>query len=117
MTSRLTTVKGALPTEKRMSTGNLVYPRVFDFWMKAFALSFAMAIRFGTDGSVLSERAGSIRGSLLGYEGFIAFLLEATFFGVVLLDRTPLADRWCWIDRGRGLVLASGPSHSIRMSA
>jgi cytochrome d ubiquinol oxidase subunit I len=35
----------------------------------------------------LSERTGSIQGPLLGYEAFTAFLLEATFFGVVLLGR------------------------------
>jgi hypothetical protein len=33
-------------------------------------------------GNVLSERTGPIQGPLLGYEGFTAFLLEATFFGV-----------------------------------
>ena len=39
----------------------------------------------------MSERTGSIQGPLLGYEAFTAFLLEATFFGVVLLgrDRAP----------------------------
>ncbi len=72
---------------------------MFDFWLKIFALSFAMgvvsgivmAFQFGTNWSVLSERTGSIQGPLLGYEGFTAFLLEATFFGVMLLgrDRVP----------------------------
>ena len=60
-----------------------------------FALSFAMgvvtgivmAFQFGTNWSALSERTGSIMGPLLGYEGFTAFLLEATFFGVLLLGR------------------------------
>jgi cytochrome d ubiquinol oxidase subunit I len=39
----------------------------------------------------LAERTGPIQGPLLGYEGFTAFLLEAAFFGVMLLgrDRTP----------------------------
>jgi cytochrome d ubiquinol oxidase subunit I len=50
-----------------------------------------MAFQFGTNWSVLSERTGPIQGPLLGYEGFTAFLLEATFFGVMLLgrDRVP----------------------------
>ncbi|HUO53519.1 MAG TPA: cytochrome ubiquinol oxidase subunit I, partial [Rhodoblastus sp.] len=84
-----------------LATGNPVYRRVFDFWLKVFALSFAMgvvsgivmAFQFGTNWSVLSERTGSIQGPLLGYEAFTAFLLEASFFGVMLLgrDRTP---RW-----------------------
>jgi cytochrome bd ubiquinol oxidase subunit I len=80
-------------------TGRPIYRRVFDFWLKIFALSFAMgvvsgivmAFQFGTNWSVLAERTGSIQGPLLGYEGFTAFMLEATFFGVMLLgrDRAP----------------------------
>jgi cytochrome bd ubiquinol oxidase subunit I len=60
-----------------------------------FALSFGMgvvsgivmAFQFGTNWSILAERSGSIQGPLLGYEGFTAFMLEATFFGVMLLGR------------------------------
>jgi len=78
-----------------LATGNPVYRRVFDFWLKVFALSFGMgvvsgivmAFQFGTNWSVLAERTGSIQGPLLGYEGFTAFMLEATFFGVMLLGR------------------------------
>ena len=90
----LATLEGA-----RLATGNLVYRRVFDFWLKVFALSFGMgvvtgivmAFQFGTNWSVLAERTGPIQGPLLGYEGFTAFMLEATFFGVMLLgrDRVP----------------------------
>src|SRR6516165_10375801 len=87
----LSTIEGM-----RLVTGKPVYRRVFDFWLKIFALSFAMgvvsgivmAFQFGTNWSVLSERTGSIQGPLLGYEGFTAFMLEATFFGVMLLGRT-----------------------------
>lgn len=79
----------------RLATGRPVYRRVFDFWLKVFALSFGMgvvsgivmAFQFGTNWSVLAERTGAIQGPLLGYEGFTAFLLEATFFGVMLLGR------------------------------
>jgi cytochrome d ubiquinol oxidase subunit I len=79
----------------RLATGNAIYRRVFDFWLKVFALSFGMgvvsgivmAFQFGTNWSVLAERSGSIQGPLLGYEGFTAFMLEATFFGVMLLGR------------------------------
>src|SRR5207344_380769 len=78
-----------------LATGNPIYRRVFDFWLKVFALSFGMgvvsgivmAFQFGTNWSVLAERTGSIQGPLLGYEGFTAFMLEATFFGVMLLGR------------------------------
>jgi cytochrome bd ubiquinol oxidase subunit I len=84
-----------------LATGNPAYRRVFDFWLKVFSLSFAMgvvsgivmAFQFGTNWSELAARTGSIQGPLLGYEAFTAFLLEASFFGVMLLgrDRTP---RW-----------------------
>ncbi|MBV9201083.1 MAG: cytochrome ubiquinol oxidase subunit I, partial [Alphaproteobacteria bacterium] len=83
----------------RLATGKPIYRRVFDFWLKVFALSFGMgvvtgivmAFQFGTNWSVLAERSGPIQGPLLGYEGFTAFMLEATFFGVMLLgrDRVP----------------------------
>jgi cytochrome bd ubiquinol oxidase subunit I len=90
----LATLEGA-----RLLTGNHLYRRIFDFWLKIFALSFGMgvvsgivmAFQFGTNWSVLAEQTGSIQGPLLGYEAFTAFLLEATFFGVLLLgrDRVP----------------------------
>jgi cytochrome d ubiquinol oxidase subunit I len=74
---------------------------VFDFWLKVFALSFGMgvvtgivmAFQFGTNWSVLAERTGSIQGPLLGYEAFTAFMLEATFFGVMLLGRDRVSPR------------------------
>src|SRR3954452_5098801 len=86
----LATIEGV-----RLTTGREVYRRIFDFWLKVFALSFGtgvvtgivMAFQFGTNWSVLSERTGAIQGPLLGYEGFTAFLLEASFFGVVLFGR------------------------------
>jgi cytochrome d ubiquinol oxidase subunit I len=83
----------------QLATGNPVYRRVFEFWLRVFAVSFGMgvvsgivmAFQFGTNWSVLSEKMGAIQGPLLGYETFTAFLLEATFLGVVLFgrDRVP----------------------------
>src|SRR6476660_9657700 len=85
----------------RLLTGNELYRRIFDFWLKIFALSFGMgvvsgivmAFQFGTNWSVMAERTGSIQGPLLGYEAFTAFLLEATFFGIVMLGRSRVS-RW-----------------------
>jgi cytochrome d ubiquinol oxidase subunit I len=93
----LATLEGA-----RLWTGNELYRRVFDFWLKVFALSFGMgvvtgivmAFQFGTNWSVLAQRAGPIQGPLLGYETFTAFMLEATFFGVVLLGREYVSQRF-----------------------
>jgi cytochrome bd ubiquinol oxidase subunit I len=93
----LATLEGA-----RLWTGNELYRRVFDFWLKLFALSFGMgvvsgivmAFQFGTNWSVLAERTGPIQGPLLGYEAFTAFMLEATFFGVMLLGREHVSQRF-----------------------
>jgi cytochrome d ubiquinol oxidase subunit I len=93
----LATIEGV-----RLATGNPVYRRVFDFWLKVFAVSFGMgvvtgvvmAFQFGTNWGVLSERMGPIQGPLLGYESFTAFMLEATFFGVMLLGRKRVSPRF-----------------------
>src|SRR5262249_12365857 len=50
----------------RLATGNPVYRRLFDFWIKIFAVSFGMgvvsgivmAFQFGTNWSVLAEKTG-----------------------------------------------------------
>jgi len=93
----LATIEGA-----RLVTGNTLYRRVFDFWLPIFAVSFGMgvvtgivmAFQFGTNWGVLAVKTGSIQGPLLGYEGFTAFMLEATFFGVLLLGRDRVSPRF-----------------------
>ena len=85
-----------------LRSGHAIYRRVFEFWMKVFAVSFGMgvvtgivmAFQFGTNWGVLAEKMGSIQGPLLGYEGFTAFMLEATFFGVMLLGRDRVSPRF-----------------------
>ena len=72
-----------------------VYRRLFDFWLRIFAIAFGlgvvsgivMAFQFGTNWSELARRTGPIQGPLLGYESFTAFALEATFFGVLIFGR------------------------------
>jgi len=93
----LATIEGA-----RLVTGNALYRRVFDFWLRVFAVSFGMgvvtgivmAFQFGTNWGVLAAKSGAIQGPLLGYEGLTAFLLEATFFGVMLLGRDRVSPRF-----------------------
>jgi len=85
-----------------LKSGREIYRRIFEFWMKVFAVSFGMgvvtgivmAFQFGTNWGVLAEKMGSIQGPLLGYEGFTAFMLEATFFGVMLLGRDRVSPRF-----------------------
>jgi cytochrome d ubiquinol oxidase subunit I len=77
-------------------TGRQVYRVVFEFWLKIFGVAFGlgvvsgvvMAFQFGTNWSVLSRMSGPIQGPLLSYETFTAFMLEATFFGVLVFGRS-----------------------------
>jgi cytochrome d ubiquinol oxidase subunit I len=73
-------------------TGRDVYLRLFKYWVKSFAVTFAMGVvsgivmsyQFGTNWSVFSDRTGPILGPLMGYEVLSAFFLEAGFLGVML---------------------------------
>ncbi len=64
----------------------------YRFWVKIFALSFAMGVvsgitmsfQFGTNWPGFMERVGNIAGPLLAYEVLTAFFLEATFLGIML---------------------------------
>ena len=77
-------------------TGRPAYRLLFEFWLKIFGVAFGlgvvsgivMAFQFGTNWSALSRASGPIQGPLLTYETFTAFLLEASFFGVLLFGRT-----------------------------
>src|SRR3984957_12227450 len=77
-------------------TGRPAYRVVFEFWLKIFGVAFGlggvsgivMAVEFGTNWSVLSKMSGPIQGPLLSYETFTAFMLEATFFGVLTFGRS-----------------------------
>src|SRR5512132_2646455 len=97
-----------------MATGNPVYRRLFDLWLKIFAVAFGMgvvsgivmAFQFGTNWSELSDQAGPIQGPLLGYEVYTAFLLESTFLGVVLFGRKRVP---AWMYLVSCCLIASAP--------
>src|ERR1700688_431346 len=82
-----------------LSTGRPAYCVLFDFWLKIFGVAFGlgvvsgivMAFQFGMNWSVLSRMSGPIQGPLLSYETFTAFMLEATFFGVLVFGRSRVA--------------------------
>jgi cytochrome d ubiquinol oxidase subunit I len=75
-----------------LKTGEPRYRFLMQFWVKIFAVSFAMGVvsgivlsyQFGTNWSRFSAVAGNIIGPLLGYEVLAAFFLEATFLGILL---------------------------------
>ena len=64
----------------------------YAFWVKIFALSFAlgvvsgitMSFQFGTNWPGFMETVGNVAGPLLAYEVLTAFFLEATFLGIML---------------------------------
>src|SRR4051812_42411467 len=73
--------------------------RTYKLWVKVFALSFAMGVvsgvvmsfQFGTNWPGYMNTVGNIAGPLLAYEVLTAFLLEATFLGIMLfgMNRVP----------------------------
>ena len=75
-----------------LATGREVFLSLFKYWLKIFALAFAMGVvsgivmsyQFGTNWSVFSDKAGSVIGPLMAYEVLTAFFLEAGFLGVML---------------------------------
>ncbi|MBI1361019.1 MAG: cytochrome ubiquinol oxidase subunit I [Alphaproteobacteria bacterium] len=75
-----------------LRTGKPVYLDLFRYWMKIFAVAFAMGVvsgivmayEFGTNWSVFSDKAGPVIGPLMAYEVLSAFFLEAGFLGVML---------------------------------
>ncbi len=69
-----------------------VYLDLFRYWLRIFAIAFAMGVvsgivmsyQFGTNWAVFSDKAGPIIGPLMAYEVLTAFFLEAGFLGVML---------------------------------
>src|SRR5678815_1283281 len=85
-----------------LKTGKALYLDLYKYWLKIFAIVFAMGVvsgivmayQFGTNWAVFSDRAGPIVGPLMAYEVLTAFFLEAGFLGVMLFGMTKV---------GRGL--------------
>ncbi|MEL7690882.1 cytochrome ubiquinol oxidase subunit I [Citromicrobium bathyomarinum] len=75
-----------------LKTGKPVYMDLFKYWLKIFAIAFAMGVvsgivmsyQFGTNWAVFSDVAGPVIGPLMAYEVLTAFFLEAGFLGVML---------------------------------
>ncbi|MXO96582.1 cytochrome ubiquinol oxidase subunit I [Erythrobacter aquimaris] len=75
-----------------LKTGRQIYLDLFKYWLKIFAIAFAMGVvsgivmsyQFGTNWSVFSDVAGPVIGPLMAYEVLTAFFLEAGFLGVML---------------------------------
>ncbi|MDD6209102.1 MAG: cytochrome ubiquinol oxidase subunit I [Bacteroidales bacterium] len=89
-------------------TGDEFWKRTVKYWMKLFAINFAIGVatgiilefQFGTNWSNYSWFVGDIFGAPLAIEGIMAFFMEATFFAVMFFGwdkvskRAHLASTW-----------------------
>jgi cytochrome bd ubiquinol oxidase subunit I len=77
------------------------WSQAYQFWVKIFALTFAlgvvsgitMSFQFGTNWPGYMQTIGNIAGPLLAYEVLTAFFLEATFLGVMLFGSKRVSAR------------------------
>ncbi|MEX3894150.1 cytochrome ubiquinol oxidase subunit I [Paraburkholderia sp. JPY432] len=82
-------------------TGDVMYYRHARHWSKLLALNFAVGVvtgiplefQFGTNWSGFAQFSGQFVGNILGFEGAMAFMLEAGFIGVMMLG-------WGRVSRG-----------------
>ena len=84
-----------------LRTGKALYLDLYKYWLKIFAVTFAMGVvsgivmsyQFGTNWAVFSDRAGPVIGPLMAYEVLTAFFLEAGFLGVMLFGMQKVGRR------------------------
>ncbi len=83
-------------------TGNPFWKRTVKFWMRIFAINFAIGVatglilefEFGTNWSNYSHFVGDIFGAPLAIEGIMAFFMEATFFAVMFFGWERVSKRF-----------------------
>jgi cytochrome bd ubiquinol oxidase subunit I len=82
-------------------SGEARWAEAYTFWVKVFALSFALGVvsgvtlsfQFGTNWPGYMKTVGNIAGPLLSYEILFAFFLEAAFLGVMLFGGQRVSPR------------------------
>jgi len=104
----------ALFSTLHLCTGDRRYAGAARFWVKIFAINFALGIvtgiplefEFGTNWSRFSSFGGGVFGQALPLEGVYAFFLESGFLGLFLFGegRVPRAMHWL---SGIGVSLGS----------
>jgi cytochrome d ubiquinol oxidase subunit I len=83
------------------ATGEQRWMDAYQFWIKIFALTFAlgvvsgitMSFQFGTNWPGFMNTVGNVAGPLLAYEVLTAFFLEATMLGIMLFGRGRVSER------------------------
>jgi cytochrome bd ubiquinol oxidase subunit I len=84
-----------------VATGQSHWMDAYQFWVKIFALTFAlgvvsgvtMSFQFGTNWPGYMNTVGNVAGPLLAYEVLTAFFLEATMLGIMLFGRGRVSER------------------------
>ena len=84
-----------------IKTGDKRYDDLSMFFMKLFAINFAVGVatgltmefEFGTNWSEYSKLVGDIFGAPLALEGLTAFFLESTFMGIFLFGRGRVSEK------------------------
>jgi len=84
-----------------LKTGREVYIRLYRFWVRLFALAFAIGVvsgvvlsfEFGLNFSGYSDFIGDVLGPLIGFEVLTAFFLEAGFIGIMLFGVNKVGPR------------------------
>jgi cytochrome bd ubiquinol oxidase subunit I len=98
-------------------TGDQKWMDAYGFWVKVFALSFAMGVvsgitmsfQFGTNWPGFMESVGNIAGPLLAYEVLTAFFLEAVFLGIMLFGMRKVPN---WLHTTATFLVAFGTTMS-----
>jgi len=98
-------------------TGDQKWMDAYGFWVKVFALSFAlgvvsgitMSFQFGTNWPGFMESVGNIAGPLLAYEVMTAFFLEAVFLGIMLFGMRKVPN---WLHTTATFLVAFGTTMS-----
>jgi cytochrome d ubiquinol oxidase subunit I len=100
-----------------MRTGDEIYRSMARFWTRIFAATFVMGVatgitlefQFGTNWADYSRFVGDIFGAPLAAEGILAFFLESSFLGILLLGEKRVSQRVYWFS---GLMVAVGSTLS-----
>jgi cytochrome d ubiquinol oxidase subunit I len=87
---------------KYTNTSDQKWLEAYKFWVKIFALCFAlgvvsgitMSFQFGTNWPGYMNTVGNVAGPLLAFEVLSAFFLEATFLGVMLFGMNRISNRF-----------------------
>ena len=90
---------------RALGAGGEHYNRSARFWIKIFAINFAMGVvtgipmefQFGTNWAIFAKAAGGVIGQTLAMEGVFSFFLESAFLGLLIFGEKRLGARLHWL--------------------